>query len=158
MQEQATAVIQERKRHEMNETLLENGINELGENEPIFQRFWNGDRDDPNGEKFRAKRGGTPRGDCEISYERFMCYYNFPRCDEEDRSLILCRSVCENYFMACNYPQDMWRCGPSKWNGATGPETPVQDEKTVFIILLAPFRGIPSEITKRMNRRIHPPR
>lgn len=130
VQRQATAIIQERKRHERNETLKDEGVNELGEEGEVTQRFWNGDEEDPDGIEHAAGREGTPRTDCELSYERFMCYVNFPRCDEEEKSLILCRSVCENYFRSCKYDQDLWRCGPTKWLNGYEPEKPEIDEDT----------------------------
>jgi hypothetical protein len=27
---------------------------------------------------------------------------NFPRCDEDGESLVMCKSACENFFTACN--------------------------------------------------------
>lgn len=39
--------------------------------------------------------------DCHQAYKNFFCWMNFPRCNEEDKSLIMCRSVCENFFKAC---------------------------------------------------------
>lgn len=50
--------------------------------------------------------------DCVESWRRFLCYLNFPRCDTQQESLMLCRSVCVNFFKACKYPKDMERCVP----------------------------------------------
>ena len=65
-------------------------------------RFWNWDYEDPDGIKFAAEDGGTEITDCEKSFRRYICYLNFPRCDAEKNSLIMCRSVCENYMRACS--------------------------------------------------------
>ena len=32
---------------------------------------------------------------------------NFPRCDDEGKSLMMCRSACENFFKACEYPPEL---------------------------------------------------
>ena len=37
------------QRHERNETLKDEGVNELGEEGAVTQRFWNGDEEDPDG-------------------------------------------------------------------------------------------------------------
>ena len=43
-------IVQERKDHEMNETLKELGIDEYGtEGGEVIRRFWNGDKEDPWG-------------------------------------------------------------------------------------------------------------
>lgn len=47
---------------------------------------------------------------------------NFPRCDATAVALTLCKSVCENFFKACNYPTSMWRCGPAEYYGGDAPE------------------------------------
>ena len=52
--------------------------------------------------------------DCSQAYMNFFCFLNFPRCDEYENSLILCKSVCENYFISCGY-SERWRCGPSEF-------------------------------------------
>lgn len=51
VEKQYMDIVGERKRHEMNETLRDNGVNELGESGEIDVRFWNWDTDDPWGEK-----------------------------------------------------------------------------------------------------------
>lgn len=58
------------------------GVNEHGHNVEIKERF------DGN-------------SDCQNSYKNYMCYLNFPRCDQEGRSLIMCRTTCKNYFKSC---------------------------------------------------------
>merc|ERR1712100_783291 len=62
--------------------------------------------------------------------KRYMCYMNFPRCDDEGKSLILCRSVCENYAHACGISKDLNRCGPNEFYGAEKPEQPELDPET----------------------------
>jgi hypothetical protein len=47
---------------------------------------------------------------CKAAFKNFLCYMNFPRCDATGTSLMLCQSVCENFYKACNYPKDFWRC------------------------------------------------
>lgn len=39
--------------------------------------------------------------DCVNAYKNYFCWLNFPRCNDEDRSLIMCRSACENFFDSC---------------------------------------------------------
>ena len=145
VEEQAMAVVLERIRHEMNETLDELEVNEVGEEGEVKRRFWNGDTEDPRATKFKARRGGSPLTDCETAYIGFMCYLNFPRCNEERQSLILCRSVCENYMIACGYDKDLWRCGDVSYLGAEKPEVPTQDEDSgVYnVTVRAPFTGAP---------------
>lgn len=58
------------------------GINELGEEGEVEVRFF----DNP---------------DCQEAFRNYFCWLNFPRCDDEDESLILCRSTCENLMEAC---------------------------------------------------------
>lgn len=44
-------------------------------------------------------------------------WLNFPRCDDSDNSLGMCRSVCENFMRACKVPTDMWRCYEPRYFG-----------------------------------------
>ena len=44
---------------------------------------WNGNYQDPDGIMFADKRGGQDITDCEKAYKHYMCYLNFPRCDDE---------------------------------------------------------------------------
>merc|ERR1711871_1119241 len=101
------------------------GVNEFGIEGEVAQRFWNGDEEDP-----RGLLEGNTVSDCELAFKNYMCFMNFPRCDEEKKSLILCRSVCENFFRACKYPFDLWRCGPSIYQNAYEPEIPTLNEET----------------------------
>lgn len=50
---------------------------------------------------FRRKR------DCQEAYKRYLCWANFPRCDEEERSLPVCSSVCQNMLRACGSTDKM---------------------------------------------------
>ena len=134
-------IVEERKDHERNEDFRDEDINEWSgivgeeyraEGRPV-NRFWNNDKEDPNGIKYRLTQGSEGRDitDCEKAFREYMCYLNFPRCDDEDKSLIMCRSACENLMRACHYQEDMQRCGPSEWvNGVKGPEIPELDEET----------------------------
>ncbi|KAL7498343.1 hypothetical protein ACHAWT_009391 [Skeletonema menzelii] len=60
--------------------------------------------------------------DCQDSFNAYMCWLNFPRCDEFQESLPLCQSACENMFRVCGFEQDLWRCdedvidGNDEWN------------------------------------------
>lgn len=75
-------IVSERVRHETNETLQDAGVNELGEEGEVEIRFF----ENP---------------DCQNAFKNYFCWLNFPRCDSEDASLILCRSACENLMDAC---------------------------------------------------------
>lgn len=49
--------------------------------------------------------------DCQEAFARYSCWLNFPRCDEFfENSLPLCQSACENFFRACKFETDLWRC------------------------------------------------
>lgn len=53
--------------------------------------------------------------DCAEAYRRYMCWANFPRCDEEGRSLPMCTSVCENFLRSCRAGRELKRlCHPEK--------------------------------------------
>jgi hypothetical protein len=123
-------IVDSRTAIEMNETLEDLGMNELGEEDgsPIENRFF-----DQQG-----------KDDCIKQFKRLFCYMNFPRCDNEDRSLLLCRSVCENLHIACGYTQDLFRCAdPSLYYGAE-PEEP--EETTAQgnpVYWRAPYPGGP---------------
>lgn len=56
--------------------------------------------------------------DCATAYKNFLCYMNFPRCDETGGSLAICRSVCQNYFRACKIIEDLQRCDNPEFYGA----------------------------------------
>lgn len=155
-------VVTERKNLEMNETLRELGVDEYGQPGSVPIKFWNGDPEDPNGTKFAADDGGTDLTDCERAYHNYLCYINFPRCDAEENSLILCRSVCENYMNACHQPADLYRCGHLEYLGAHEPEGPQQNTTTGLwsIYYRAKFPGAPfrdySEDTSTDPVTVHP--
>ena len=96
-------IVDERIRHETNETLQDDGINELGEEGEVEVRFF----DNP---------------DCQEAFRNYFCWLNFPRCDDEDESLILCRSTCENLMEACEYSEDLHRCYHPEYYGGHEPE------------------------------------
>ena len=43
----------------------------------------------------------STNADCQDSYTRYLCYLNYPRCDDKEKSLPLCSSVCENFIKSC---------------------------------------------------------
>ena len=65
--------------------------------------------------RFSRTAYGGGGADCVEAFRAYMCYINFPRCDDEGNSLVTCRSACENYFHACKYGKndDLKRCGDS---------------------------------------------
>ena len=78
-------IVTERKRHEMNETLREAGIDEHGNEGEVTIRFWNKDTEDPWSAAYRDTieeiiPEGTPATDCEIAFAKYFCWINFPRC------------------------------------------------------------------------------
>mmetsp|Transcript_4478 Transcript_4478/g.6830 ORF Transcript_4478/g.6830 Transcript_4478/m.6830 type:complete len:192 (+) Transcript_4478:1687-2262(+) len=53
--------------------------------------------------------------DCRDALERYFCWLNFPRCDENTgESLPMCESVCKNYFRVCGYDHSLNQCSPSR--------------------------------------------
>jgi len=103
VQETVKRMISYRVGLERNASLQNAGKNEYGESMEIRPRF-------------------HKNPDCRQSYKNYFCWINFPRCDGQDESLMTCRSACENFFKACNYEQDLWRCGPSKYFNGYEPE------------------------------------
>ena len=138
-------ITNERKALEMNYTMMDLGVDEYGQEGEVIQRFWNGDEIDPDGIKYRARNGGSEVTECEKSFKHYMCYINFPRCDAEKNSLIMCRSICENLMSACNIPQWLHRCGDAKYMYDSFPETPTQNPETLDFdqYYRAPFPGAP---------------
>jgi hypothetical protein len=65
---------------------------------------------------------GASADDCANAFRNVMCWLNFPRCDDSGASLAMCRSACENYFKACRYPLDMWRCYEPRFYGGSAAE------------------------------------
>lgn len=78
------------------------------------------------GDPGRIKRRFYKRPDCQRAFKGLFCYINFPRCDpERDLTLPTCKSACENFFKACVYGHDLWRCGQSKFFNGYEPEPAV---------------------------------
>jgi hypothetical protein len=48
---------------------------------------------------------------CEAAITQYMCWINFPRCDEFEESLPTCTSACENFFRVCGYSAAYQKCG-----------------------------------------------
>mmetsp|Transcript_7798 Transcript_7798/g.17108 ORF Transcript_7798/g.17108 Transcript_7798/m.17108 type:complete len:410 (+) Transcript_7798:95-1324(+) len=44
--------------------------------------------------------------ECISALKRALCWYNFPKCSNNNRSLPLCTSSCEQYYQACRYKPD----------------------------------------------------
>lgn len=40
---------------------------------------------------------------CVNSLKNALCWYNFPKCDDTNRSLSLCKSTCNEYYTNCKY-------------------------------------------------------
>lgn len=99
-------LVTQRKMYETNETFLDKNTDEWGGPREIVPRF-------------------VENPDCENAFRNYFCWMNFPRCDAEGRSLLLCRSVCENYMKACQLSKDLWRCGDPKYVNGREPETSV---------------------------------
>lgn len=118
----------ERIAHEENSTLEDAEINELGESgSPAF--------------RFTEHRGS---GDCLNAYKNMFCWINFPRCDEEDHTLMMCRSACENLHKSCGYDKDMYRCGdPEYLYGYTGERPFGETELGKEIYFRYPYPGAP---------------
>ncbi|KAH9064715.1 hypothetical protein Ae201684P_003502 [Aphanomyces euteiches] len=86
-------------------------------------------------------RRGRENKDCQDALKNYMCWLNFPRCDNAGRSLIMCRSVCENFFKACMQHKDLWRCGdPQYVNGYSAEISTTAGELQYFRY---PFPGSP---------------
>ena len=99
--------------------------------------YWEGG-DDNTIERF------TDNADCQNAYKNFLCYMNFPRCNDAGESLMLCRSVCENFFQACKYESFLNRCYNPEYYGATDPEPEtITDELGLPIYMRAHLPGQP---------------
>eukprot|EP01029_Cantina_marsupialis_P027586 TRINITY_DN773059_c0_g1_i1.p1 TRINITY_DN773059_c0_g1~~TRINITY_DN773059_c0_g1_i1.p1 ORF type:complete len:239 (-),score=34.60 TRINITY_DN773059_c0_g1_i1:80-796(-) len=100
VEEQFNAIVAERLMYEdENGGVNEHGVE--GETEPRF----------------------SESDDCINAYKNWFCWSNFPRCDDEDQSLLLCESVCENFYATCDYVDEMMRCGPSQYHNHYFAET-----------------------------------
>ncbi|CAN0246492.1 unnamed protein product, partial [Discosporangium mesarthrocarpum] len=102
-------VVENRLIVEGNKTLQKLGIDEYGNKGSPVPRF-------------------TDTYDCQRSYKAYMCYINFPRCDDEGESTVTCRSACENLMVACQNQKDLWRCGESEYFNGYEAEDPAYDD------------------------------
>jgi hypothetical protein len=98
-------VLAERLAIEGDKNLQKKGIDEFGDRGAPVPRF-------------------SHNQDCQDAYRNYLCWSNFPSCDEKGESMPLCRSVCENMMIACQYESDLWRCGESEYFNGYGPEDP----------------------------------
>lgn len=121
-------ILEEREMHERNETLEDAEINELGEAGGVAYRF--------------TEHKG--RNDCKNAFKNFFCWMNFPRCDEEDHTLMMCRSACENLHKSCGYDKDMYRCGdPEYLYGYVGESPWAETELGKEVFFRYPYPGAP---------------
>lgn len=72
--------------------------------------------------------------ECIMAMRHLLCWYNFPKCDDVNRSLPLCRSSCERYYGACLFPpspadglQDACRAAEVARSGLFGTGAPGPD-------------------------------
>ncbi|CEG41221.1 Frizzled domain [Plasmopara halstedii] len=117
-------IVNQRKIDETNVTMADYNTDEWGGPRTITPRF-------------------TGNSDCENSLRNYFCWLNFPRCDTEGRSLLLCRSVCENFMTSCQYSKDLWRCGDPEYINGRSAEISTEwvDQKQVYY--RAPYPGSP---------------
>ena len=66
-----------------------------------------------------CKKKAARKTDCETAFRNYFCFLNFPRCDDENKTLPMCRSACINLMRACKYSADMMRCGPSEFHNVS---------------------------------------
>jgi hypothetical protein len=52
---------------------------------------------------------------CVNALRNALCWYNFPKCDDLNRSLPLCESTCEEYYSNCKF-KSLAVCEPSSYN------------------------------------------
>ena len=57
--------------------------------------------------------------DCRLAFERYMCWLNFPRCDENGDSLAMCDTTCKNYFKVCGYDHSHQQCSTDRRASST---------------------------------------
>lgn len=110
---------------EKNKTLRRTGKDETGLAGSVRRRFWK-------------------RPDCQNAYKNLFCWMNFPRCDMATQlSMPVCKSSCENFFNACGYQKDLWRCGRSAFFNGYAPEAPTYDDNGDPVYLRDFFPGQP---------------
>ncbi|TMW65280.1 hypothetical protein Poli38472_007922 [Pythium oligandrum] len=117
-------IVNQRKMYETNRTFLDKNTDEWGSKNEIEPRF-------------------VENPDCENAFKNYFCWLNFPRCDAEGRSLLLCRSVCENYMKACQMSKDLWRCGDPEYVNGRAPEQSVTWVNNELVYYRAPYPGSP---------------
>lgn len=88
---------------EVNQSLKDTETNEWGNPGEVVPRFFK-------------------QPDCKQAYVKYMCWINFPKCDNDLESVRTCESSCINFFKTCGYDKNLWRCGPSKWFNGYYPE------------------------------------
>lgn len=101
----------ERENIEKSKDLRSKQINEWGDEGKVVERFYK-------------------NHDCQDAFRNYFCWINFPRCDirgAAQETFPTCKSACENFFIACQYDRDLWRCGKSKWFNGYAPEQPIAD-------------------------------
>lgn len=121
-------IVKERSELEQDGALEDAEINELGESgSPAY--------------RFTDHKG---RNDCKNAFKNFFCWMNFPRCDEEDHTLMMCRSACENLHKSCGYDKDMYRCGdPEYLYGYSGEAPWAETENGKEVFFRYPYPGAP---------------
>lgn len=121
LQEHVEDHIGYRKSVEQNESLINSGRNEHGEAGTVEVRFYK-------------------KTDCMNAFRAMACYMNFPRCDPATgMSMPTCRSACENFFIACGYEKDLYRCGRSKFFNGYEAEIPEGNDVNGTPIYLRDF-------------------
>ena len=122
-----------RKLAETNETLKKLGVDERGMQGEVVKRFYGGD------EAAGDEDPWLVMNDCAKAYKNFFCWANFPRCDDADESMLMCRSACVNYFRSCGYSKDMERCGPTEYMNGYEPEKASQDKDGLYSLYFRSF-------------------
>lgn len=130
VEEMYKEVVRTREGYEASKVLKKAGVDENGLVGKVYPRF-------------------KKHKDCYDAYKAYMCWANFPRCDDRGRSLPMCTSVCLNFFKACGYELDMVRCGPSEYFNGYEPEKPHPETKQYLRDFMPgqPFRE--NEFTKK---------
>ena len=92
--------------------------------------------------------------ECAAAYRNFICFMNFPRCDAKGESLLLCRSVCENFFRSCRIADFLNRCydhpefyGASDKEADTNVDTNGLPIYSRYFLPGMPFRDIKYAVT-----------
>ncbi|CAM9918543.1 unnamed protein product, partial [Choristocarpus tenellus] len=110
IEEYYNIVVESRLAVEGDKTLQKQGIDEYGNRGAPVPRF-------------------TDNPDCQRAYKAYMCYINFPRCNDKGDSMVTCRSACENLMVACQNQKDLWRCGEAQYFNGYEAEEPTEDSE-----------------------------